>query len=188
MEQLVTLIDLSETCIQEIKFDCYLAPLSVNGEAIGMWVNRNGGNETYFTGANSGTHICECGVTASCSDSEHNNVCNCDAAELPIPQCDSGTITDMSALPITGFNYGDLLEYPDQQAAITIGRLKCEGKKPLLPEEINTSCKNLKINGETRSRNYALNDGLLAFCDMEKRITDAAIQKTIGHFQFKEPM
>ena len=165
-----------------------MAPLSVNGDAIGTWVNRNGGNETYFTGANSGTHICECGLTQTCSDSEHNNVCNCDASELPIVQLDSGTITDMTQIPITGFNYGDLLVYPEQHASIFIGRLKCTGKKPLLPEEINDSCKNLKLNGESRSRNYALNDGSLAFCDMTKRITDGAIQKKMGDFQFKEPM
>ena len=94
----------------------------------------------------------------------------------------------MSELPIMGFNYGDLLVYPDQYATILIGRLKCKGKKPLLPEDINDSCKNLKLNGESRSRNYALNDGSLAFCDMTKRITDSKIQKKIGDFQFKEPM
>ena len=84
MEQMIALIDLSESCTQEITFNCFLAPLTVNGEAIGTWVNRNNGNETYFTGANSGTHICECGLNETCSDSEHGNVCNCDAAELPI--------------------------------------------------------------------------------------------------------
>ena len=188
MEQMVSLIDLSDTCIQEITFNCFLAPLSVNGEAIGTWVNRNGGNETYFTGSNHGTHICDCGVKKECSDTEHSNVCNCDAAELPIGQVDSGVITDMSALPIIGFNYGDLLEYPDQNAQIYIGRLKCKGKKKLLPEDINDSCKNLKLDGESRSRNYALNDGSLAFCDMTKRITDDAIERKIGDFQFKEPM
>ena len=188
MEQMVSLIDLSDTCTQEITFNCFLAPLSVNGEAIGTWVNRNGGNETYFTGSNHGTHICDCGVKKECSDTEHNNVCNCDAAELPIGQVDSGVITDMSALPIIGFNYGDLLEYPDQNAQIYIGRLKCKGKKKLLPEDINDSCKNLKLDGESRSRNYALNDGSLAFCDMTKRITDNAIERKIGDFQFKEPM
>lgn len=188
MEQMVALIDLSENCTQDITFNCFLAPLSVNGEAIGTWVNRNGGNESYFTGSNSGTHMCECGLTQTCSDSEHNNVCNCDASELPIEQNDSGIITDVSELPIMGFNYGDLLEYPDQYASILIGRLKCKGKKPLQPEEINDSCKNLKLNGESRSRNYALNDGSLAFCDMAKRITDGEIQKKIGDFQFKEPM
>ena len=56
------------------------------------------------------------------------------------------------------------------------------------PEEINDSCKNLKLNGESRSRNYALNDGSLSFCDMTKRVTDGDIQKKIGDFRFKEPM
>ena len=188
MEQMVSLIDLSENCTQSIRFNCFLAPLEVNGEAIGTWVNRNNGNETYFTGANTGTHICECGVTESCSDSEHQNTCNCDAAELPIEQFDSGILTDMSALPVIGFNYGDLLQFPDQYASIEIGRLKCNGKKPLLPEEINDSCKNLKLNGEFRSRNYALNDGSLAFCDMTKRVSDSEIQKKMGDFRFQEPM
>ena len=106
----------------------------------------------------------------------------------PMKQVDSGLITDMSALPIIGFNYGDLLEYPEQHASITIGRLKCKGKKPLLPEEINDSCKNLKLNGESRSRNYPLNDGSLAFCDMTKQMNDDTIQKKMGDFRFKEPM
>ena len=188
MEQIVSLIDLSENCTQSIRFNCFLAPLEVNGEAIGTWVNRNNGNETYFTGANSGTHICECGLTETCSDSEHQNTCNCDASELPIEQFDAGILTDMTALPVTGFNYGDLLQFPDQYASIEIGRLKCNGKKPLLPDEINDSCKNLKLNGEYRSRNYALNDGSLAFCDMTKRVTDSEIQKKLGDFRFEEPM
>ena len=80
------------------------------------------------------------------------------------------------------------MEYPDQNAQIYIGRLKCKGKKKLLPEDINDSCKNLKLDGESRSRNYALNDGSLAFCDMTKRITDNSIERKIGDFQFKEPM
>ena len=108
MQQIVSLIDLSESCSQHINFDCFLAPLSTNFQPIGQWVNRNGFNETYFTGSNSGNHVCECGIHGSCSGAARNLTCNCDAADLPVVQNDSGEITDMAALPITGFYYDDV--------------------------------------------------------------------------------
>ena len=127
-------------------------------------------------------------MIGACSDSEHEATCNCDAASLPTWQSDAGVLTNMSALPVMGFNCGNYLQYENQDAFIQIGRLKCKGKKLLLPEEINDSYKNLKLNGEFRSRNYTLNDGSLNFCDMTKRIIDSEIQKEVGDLRFKEPM
>ena len=175
--QLETLITLSETCTQELTFDCFLAPLTNKyQDLVGAWTNRDGEEEMYFTGSNSGTHMCDCGLTNNCSDSEHGYVCNCDADNLPVLQQDTGTITNMTALPITGFHYGNL-EYDSQIAIITVGRLKCRGKKDIKPEEIFNSCRSMKIDGESRSGNYVMNNGKVSFCDMNNGLEDDAIQQ-----------
>ena len=107
MSQIDTLKDISETCTQSISFNCFLSALSVNENPIGVWLNKEGGEEFYFVGDNSGEHICSCGLTQDCSDSENGLLCNCDA-QIPVVQNDTGIITSQSALPITGFRYGDM--------------------------------------------------------------------------------
>ena len=188
IQQIVSLIDLSETCTQDISFDCFLAPLYTDNQPIGVWVNRNGENEIYFTGSNSGQHICECGVIRNCSGAERNLTCNCDAADLPIMQNDSGKITNMTELPITGFNYDDVLKEPSQFAAIRIGRLICKGRRSVWPTDLCNSCRNLKIDGEFHSGNYALNDGSMAYCHMEKSLNDPELQENIGQIIYKNVM
>ena len=121
--QIEALIQNSESCSQEISFSCVDAALSANGESIGAWLNRNGMEETYFVGANHEDHICTCGLNETCSDSEHGRTCNCDATQIPELQNDNGTITNATALPITGFRYGEL-EYDLQEASIYISELK----------------------------------------------------------------
>merc|ERR1712218_350757 len=127
MDQIVALKEISESCSQDIQFNCVLAALSENDEPIGVWLNKDGQEETYLVGANHGEHICTCGLYRNCSDSEHNNVCNCDA-QLPVEQFDHGTITNLTALPITGFRYGNM-QFPQQQASIQISRMQCNGAK-----------------------------------------------------------
>ncbi len=95
-------MDLSQSCTQSIKFGCDLAPLEDDDVDYGTWINRNGEKEIYFVGSNSGTHMCSCALTNTCADPAYN--CNCDAQFHDMFH-DLGTITDMSALPITGFNY-----------------------------------------------------------------------------------
>ena len=50
MSQLNALIDISATCTQRLTFSCFLAPLSVIDDPVGVWVNRQNHDEVYFTG------------------------------------------------------------------------------------------------------------------------------------------
>jgi len=129
MEQITALKEISASCTQFINFDCFLSGLSTLNHPIGTWVNINGDEEVYFTGSNHNNHICSCGVEENCSGSDSNYKCNCDDT-IPILQSDNGTLTDVSALPVTGFIYGEK-PYPSQFAAISIGRLKCSGMKDI---------------------------------------------------------
>merc|ERR1712047_200297 len=72
-EQLKALIQNSETCYQDIKMDCTMAPLQLYGQQLGWFHNLNQERR------NLSTYICTDGV------------CNCDSNEL---NSDSGRITD----------------------------------------------------------------------------------------------
>ena len=50
MEQIQALIELSESCQQEIKYDCFLAPLEENDVEFGYWLDRHGDTQIYWTG------------------------------------------------------------------------------------------------------------------------------------------
>jgi len=171
--------DISQTCTQYIGFDCFLSGLS-----IGTWLNKDGQEEEYFVGSHHGEHLCSCGVENNCSGSDSDFKCNCDNP-IPLLQQDNGTLTDMSALPVTGFLYGEM-PYPSQFAAITIGRLRCQGMKDIQPEHIMDSCANLKTFGVSQSGNYVLNDESIAFCDMSRGITDEEIQHHIGGLTYND--
>jgi len=55
-------------------------------------------------------------------------------------QSDIGLISNMSALPITSFNYGYMNE--GSRAKISFGRLKCKGKT--FPDVKGSSCQDLR--------------------------------------------
>jgi len=184
MEQITALKDISQTCTQFIEFDCFLSGLSTLNHAIGTWLNKDGQEEEYFVGSNHGEHLCSCGVDNSCSGSDSGIKCNCDNP-IPVLQRDNGTLTDVSALPVTGFIYGEMV-YPSQFAAVTIGRLRCGGKMDIQPEHIMDSCSNLKTYGVSQSGNYVLNNDSIAFCDMSKSINDEEIQRHIGDLAYND--
>ena len=146
MAQIEALIQLSDTCKQEIKCVCFLAPLFVNGAPQAFWVNKNGKNESYFSGSDSSFHTCQCGINGDCEDSAEGQLCNCDA-NLPVFLEDDGFVTNEDSLPITGFYY-DELKYESEIAIITIGRLICSGKQQFDDTTNSESCRNLKLGGE----------------------------------------
>jgi len=185
LSQIKTLMDLSERCEQEITFNCFQSALSIEDTPVGVWINRDGGQETYYVGENHGSHLCSCALNNSCSDSARGEKCNCDANYIPEVQEDSGMITDMSALPISAFWYGDLI-YDSQIAQVFIGRLKCYGEQKLSPDEITNSCSNLKRDGVSTTANYILRDNNVAFCDMEKSMDDDAIQTILGKISYDD--
>ena len=51
MSQIESLIQLSEFCDQEFRYDCTLAPLTNEGVDYAFWEDRSGGLNNYFTGA-----------------------------------------------------------------------------------------------------------------------------------------
>ena len=67
MSQIIALADASATCEQDIKFNCYLAPLQEYGtENLGFWLDRNGTEQTFFHGESNNltqNHGCHCGNT-----------------------------------------------------------------------------------------------------------------------------
>ena len=80
-----------------------------------------------------------------------DTACNCDSNE-PTPLLDTGILTKSSSLPILSIAFGGL-SFDIQQAAFKIGRLACNGKNY---SEVGTSCKSLKLAGETRSGYYSV--------------------------------
>ena len=50
MSQIDSLIQLSESCVQDIQYDCTLAPLALDGIDFAFWEDRTGEINNYFTG------------------------------------------------------------------------------------------------------------------------------------------
>ena len=61
MAQIQSLIQLSETCSQSIRFGCFLAPLKFEGISFGWWLDKNSVPRYYFSGDHPNDHICSCG-------------------------------------------------------------------------------------------------------------------------------
>ena len=165
-EQIIALMELSDTCHQRITFDCFSAPFSHNGVTIGALRDRE---ERHFA------HVCDCKIANNCTEEE---MCNCDAYIVPQLQQDLATVRNTSILPIKGFDYGNL-KYSMQTAAITIGRMKCQGKKQIDGDEVSASCKNLKLHGIKQSGYQILNNQSIAFCEMQESNN---IQRDVGKF------
>merc|ERR1719264_1958602 len=169
MYQIVSLIELAAYCEQEIRYDCILAPLTDEDVNYAFWEDRQGETNVYYTGSNYGIHVCDCHYEAEgCMEEEtKHNTCNCDA-NLPIPSTDTGTITNMTALPVMKLFFGGL-NYELQSAAYQLGRLKCYGDKDV---EIATSCAALKKKGVMTSGYYNIRpegeeSPRVVFCDMK---------------------
>ncbi len=152
-QQLINLIDLSSSCTQYIQFDCILAPLSDDGENYGAWLDRVGEKQIYFYGSHYGEQVCSCNEDSSCVDP--HDTCNCNA-EDNFPYQDAGTITNMTALPITGFTYYGL-QYIDEVAMMSFGPLVCSGQANMNKGD---SCHDLWLQGVTASGYYQVHSGL----------------------------
>ena len=128
MEQIKNLIELSESCKQLIRYDCYLSPLETDGVTFGWWVDQNGEDQIYWTGSYYGNHVCDChySMEGCISDDILNNTCNCDS-KSPVGLFDEGSITNSSALPIMELKFGGM-NYESQLGFHTLGRLSCRGK------------------------------------------------------------
>ena len=168
--QLEALTELSSECQQSFYYECTLAPLRFEDIDFAYWTGRNGQKNVFFTGSDPSVHACDCFYTEEgCVDQDLlDNSCNCDSNK-PTSLVDTGTITKMSSLPMKSIAFGGL-EYEIQEASYTIGRLVCKGKDTFT---IGTSCKSLKLAGETKSGFYTvLSEDKLhtstVYCDMDQ--------------------
>ena len=92
--QLAALTSISESCFQEISFNCYSAPLT-----FATWVDKNANQHSI--------EHCSCYETGNCHPSATENKCNCDSTPSVHDSLeDKIRIANKSLLPITGFKYG----------------------------------------------------------------------------------
>ena len=167
-EQIQSLIELSNTCNQQIKYDCFLSPLQIEGIDFGFWRDKNGDDQIYWTDSHFGEHVCSCHYSEEgCFDQETlGNTCNCDSNK-PSELSDVGIITNSSALPIMELRFGGL-EFDAQSAFHTLGNLSCSGKKTNEPKPV--SCSSLKRMGYFKSGFYNVKEdgqfSKLVYCDM----------------------
>ena len=168
ISQLESLIDLSSECHQSFYYECTLAPLRFQDVDLAYWTGRDWQKNVFFTGS-SNIHSCDCYYDDNGCEGQdmYNNSCNCDANK-PTPLVDTGSITKMASLPMTSIAFGGL-DYAIQQGYYTIGRLVCKGKNF---NEPGTSCRSLKLAGETKSGYYTIKKEnamhtSIVYCDME---------------------
>ena len=187
-DQIKALIELSESCSQLMRYDCFASPLVDEGINYGYWMDKNGETQIYWTGSNYGQHVCSCHFSEEgCAQEETlHNTCNCDSKGLS-ELSDVGTITNSSALPITELRFGGLL-YDAQAGYHTLGKLICAGKK--IEEPKATSCSALKRDGIFKNGYYNVKtDGQyskLVYCDMTtpgyNDIDEEFIESSESHF------
>jgi len=146
MEQVQALIAMSDTCKQQITFECKLAPLknAAFGVKYGWWTNQRGEKKFFFDGADEESEVC--------SMATNEGVCNCDISLVPLWNSDTGKITAKASLPIKEFHYGGFFS-EHQAARVSIGKLACSGKSKDPPDLLST-CSSLKKSGASSNGFY----------------------------------
>jgi len=134
-EQIKALIEQSESCYQDVKFDCLNAPLINNGQSMAHIKNH----WEYWSSLEE--EICEVECGFACFSK--TITCNCDHPDV---QRDQKRVTKSSLLPIKGFKYGRLLT--NGMANITIGPLVCSNQ-PQLPQKVIFAA--VRTRGDLRS-------------------------------------
>lgn len=129
LSQIVSLMKVSESCHQFIKYECYKSALLKHNT--GYWVSREGEIMEYWGGASPGSGMCACGETLTCISNKQN--CNCDTENSEWLE-DSGYLSDESTLPVTQLRFGDT-DHKDEVGYHTLGKLVCYGQR--LPQSPN---------------------------------------------------
>ena len=126
-KQIETLIDLSFSCQQYIRWDC-------KGSMFGFWfyrdidnwwVGRTGLNQYYWGGAETDSKSCEC--FPYCYSTPRNSTCNCDANLKLNWLNDSGLLLDRTRLPVYELRFGDTGE-SYEAGQYTLGPLVCRAR------------------------------------------------------------
>ncbi|EFX61590.1 hypothetical protein DAPPUDRAFT_18957, partial [Daphnia pulex] len=87
------------------------------------WNDKGGIAKYFWSGNNTDTHTCQCGIDENCVETSFK--CNCDSA-APIQLSDDGVITDKTILPITRLNFGRT-QLETSSGVHTLGRFECTG-------------------------------------------------------------
>ena len=192
LEQIQSLIDLSESCTQQIRYNCFLSALQDKGINFGYWLDKHGQSQYYWTGSHHGEQTCSCHYSEEgCFEEDTlNNVCNCDANK-PTELFDEGTLTNSSALPVIELKFGGL-SFDAQSGFHTLGKLSCSGKKTLEPK--GSSCSSLKLEGNFKNGYYNIKElgqhSKLVFCDMNHagytEVPQEFIESSEEHFDLLE--
>ncbi|XP_038057547.1 uncharacterized protein LOC119729101 isoform X2 [Patiria miniata] len=118
--------DYYQTCVQDIKYECYNAKLLKSGTS--WWVSFDGQSQDYWGSANGGplqSGYCSCGVDGSCQDSSEK--CNCDAEQASWLE-DAATLIDYRSdvLPVVQLRFGDTGGGAgSEEGYFTLGSLYC---------------------------------------------------------------
>ncbi|XP_077984091.1 uncharacterized protein LOC144438793 [Glandiceps talaboti] len=122
--QIAALIDISNSCSQYLKYECYGSILKHGGSSQGAWYDRDGNMMANWAGASTGQAKCACGAAGNCANSVAT--CNCDNNDN-VWREDSGTISDKDYLPVTKVAFGDTGDV-SESGYHTVGALYCEGE------------------------------------------------------------
>ncbi|XP_056149052.1 contactin-associated protein-like 4 [Lampris incognitus] len=130
-EQLLTIINQSDHCEQELSYHCRKSRLlnTPEGSPFSWWVGgpSPGQIQTYWGGALPDSQQCACGLQENCLDQKH--YCNCDADRMEWAD-DSGLLMHKETLPVRSLVLGDI-QRPGSEAAYRVGPLRCHGDKNL---------------------------------------------------------
>ena len=170
------------------QYDCFGAPLEFNGVKYSWWNDRYGKVQYFWSGTNTNSHICQCGIDKDCVDPDVK--CNCDSYELQqlndsglwvllsnifrfkMNVLSAGYITAKDVLPVSKVNFGRT-HSKHSSGRFTLGEFECSGTQ--LFQGMPSSCQDLKRIGHCLSGFYTVKVGgklKKLYCDMSKRLGD----------------
>ncbi|XP_064597834.1 LOW QUALITY PROTEIN: uncharacterized protein LOC135464334 [Liolophura sinensis] len=159
-EQANKLAQVSEFCLQGMKYKCKKAALMGAG---GAFLGYDGTVSTKFAGADNGDKDgCACVVLGTCPD---NKTCRCDA-EGPMEVEEGDFVTNRDILPVTGVK-SDGVTGDGAEASFSVGNLRC-GPEPFgLPKDCQEAMEFGYKTGEALILPSNNVDPFIVFCDMD---------------------
>ncbi|CAI9720372.1 mucus 2 [Octopus vulgaris] len=144
-EMIVSLINSSLFCMQDMSYICENSPLMLDNKT--FWSGRDDNVYSYWPGAMGVDGMCGCGILKSCDEEEAN--CNCDILDGKQRE-DFGTIIDKTSLPINRLSFTP--KRAGGKAMFRVGGLRCSqhqfGIKP--------SCNEYRNSGSEKSYTYLI--------------------------------
>ena len=131
MEQIVSLMDISADCFQDITHTCVHNTLT----GYSWWMGRGGRNNKYWHGNGTVEEGCACSIESNlnCTDAHGaHGLCNCD--DRNEGDIDAGTLRGFDQLPVMGLYYGDSA-FKTSFLHYNLGRLHCNGQKAPFPSQ-----------------------------------------------------